>query len=78
MANISYLYYSAEFIIFLRSKENDCVKSLEKLPKPNVSEIVERYKRVFSDLNGKDIDSDITIKISGMLGFLKKIKAQLH
>jgi len=44
------------------------------LPKPSISEIIEKYKRVFMDLNGKDIDNDITIKISGMLGFLKKVK----
>jgi hypothetical protein len=78
MSSISYLYYSDEFQLFLRSKEQDVSKTLEKLPKPPVKDIVDRFKGVFSDLNGKDIDNDITIKISGMLGFLKKVKTQLH
>lgn len=45
---------------------------MEKLPKYKAHDIVEKYKESFPILNGKELDSDILLKISNLSGFLKR------
>lgn len=54
LANLKYLYYSAEFQVFLRgAKHNtDLEKELKALGEQSYVDLIEKYAKVFHNLNG--------------------------
>lgn len=54
LAGLKYLYYSKEFQIFLRGAKNntDLEKLLKGLGEQTYEELIEKYAKIFHDLNG--------------------------
>jgi len=72
ISEISYLYYSEEFQIFLRSTNNDVEKALAPLQIVVYEEIIAKYSQCFKHLAGRELNSDATLKLATFTGFLKK------
>ena len=71
LSNIKYLYESEEVKLF-QSNSNDVAKAIEKLPKLTYSQILENYKKAFTDFT-ESYDALIgKSKILEFLSFLKK------
>lgn len=52
LAERKYLYYSEEGRLFFRSKSSDIELLFNQLPKTQISNIIENYKRTFAYLSG--------------------------
>lgn len=54
ISQISYLYYSKEFQLFLRGNKNnaDLEKVLKNLPAENFDEVLKKYSEAFAELEG--------------------------
>ena len=71
LSNIKYLYESEEVKLF-QSNSNDVAKAIEKLPKLTYSQILENYKKAFTDFT-ESYDALIgKSKIIEFFSFLKK------
>lgn len=66
------MFYSDEGRIFFRSKSDNIEGLILGLPQLNTSDIVNRYKYVFSYLSGKEINTELVLKINGFKSFLDK------
>ncbi|KAM3137988.1 hypothetical protein pb186bvf_009883 [Paramecium bursaria] len=78
MATLRYLYFSDEFQTFLRTKNQDIEKALQGLPRQSVMEVCQKYKNCFPHLNNKEINTDMTFKISSFQTYLTKSVKQLE
>lgn len=77
IAEISYLWYSEENKEFIRSNTGDFEKLITNLPKPTTDDIINKYKMTFKELEGKEINNEISVKISTFKVFLEKAATNL-
>ncbi len=70
VAERPHLWYGQEFQIFLG--ENDVDKKLAGLPKQNYRELLEKYQKSFEYAIGKDINTEVLVKVVGFSGFINK------
>lgn len=73
LSKLPTLWYSEEVAIFLRASTNDIESALATLPKLTYDYLIKKYEISFSQLSGKEINTDVIIKISQFLNYLKKM-----
>ena len=64
ISNQQSLFYSDEFRIFLRASNENFEKSINALPKQSYSDIINKFQFAFPDLAGKEINSELELKIT--------------
>lgn len=72
LAERKYLYYSPEGMIFFRSKSQDIELLFNQIPKIQTKNIIDNYKKTFAYLSGKEINTELILKITGFKNFLEK------
>lgn len=63
--------------IFLRSIKPEIQKDFDNLPKLDHEALIKRYEESFKHLSGKEINTDLIIKINSFHNYLKKIEPML-
>ncbi|EGR30040.1 PX domain protein [Ichthyophthirius multifiliis] len=72
ISQLPYIWYSEENYSFIRNASNlDFEKIVEKMKKHTMDDIINKYKTTFSYLSGKEINSELQMKITYFKGFLK-------
>lgn len=77
MAKLTHLYYSEEFKIFLRQPSSDVEKSLTSMVDQTAEELIQKYQNNFKQLSGKEINTELVLKINSFQNYLKKIGLML-
>ena len=77
VAELPHLFYSDEFKLFTRSSNIDLEKALNALPEVNPEELIKKYELNFSQLSGKEINTEIVLKITSFQNYAKKIASML-
>ena len=85
ITGLKYIYYSAEFQLFLRFTGTELEKSLNTFTKVEVLDLLTKYQHTFSFLSGvnfclfqKEIDTELIVKISNFHEFIQKSKVMLE
>ncbi|CAD8189257.1 unnamed protein product [Paramecium octaurelia] len=78
VAKLRHIYFSDEFQTFLRTKNTDMEKALQGLPKQSIQEVYEKFKKNFPHLNGREVNSDLILKVSSFSTYLNKTTKQLE
>lgn len=76
LTKMKHLWYSEEWKIFLRST-TDLEKTLNSLPKQTHDQVIEKYGESFNQLSGKEINTELIVKINSFSQYLKKIVPML-
>lgn len=78
IAKLKHLHYSQEYQVFVRaSSGSDIEKALKALPSLSHEALLEKYQKEFSYLSGKEINTDLVVRINTFGQFLKKVKGML-
>ena len=77
LAQLTHLYYSEEFRLFLRQTNIDLEKALNSLPEQTYEELIQKYQVNFKQLSGKEINTELVLKINSFQTYLKKIGVML-
>lgn len=77
MAKLTHLYYSDEFKIFLRQPSSDVEKALNCMAEQTAEELIQKYQNNFKQLSGKEINTELVLKINSFQNYLKKIGTML-
>lgn len=72
------LYYSDEFQLFIRSNSQNFEKELQNLKKVTFQEIVVKMQMAYPDIDQKQINTELQMKISQFSMFIKKAKPVLE
>lgn len=78
LAKLKHLFYSEEFNIFIRSSATEVEKAFNGLPKLTSEELISKYHKNFSFLAGKEINTDLILKLTTFHQYLKKSKEILE
>ncbi|KAL4502499.1 hypothetical protein ABPG72_012086 [Tetrahymena utriculariae] len=79
IAKLGYLYYSAEFQLFIRHKSKEEIsKKLQTLEDISVVTIIEKFKGQFYQLSGKEVTPELQNSIQKFQQFLKTSKEILR
>jgi len=74
MSEISYLHYSAEYQLFLRSTSLDITFELSRFPRTDYVEIMSRLDATFGEAIQREVTNKTTEKIEHFKEFLEKTK----
>jgi len=72
VGDLSFLHYSEEYQIFLRSGNPDLEKTYAPMLKVSPEEIVLKYSTTFSSLSGKELNNEVVNRIHLFKVFLQK------
>jgi len=72
------LWYSEEVRIFLRSTNPDIERALLSLPRQNHEDLIQKYEQTFKKLSGKEINTELILKITTFSTFLRRIGPMLE
>lgn len=78
ISEIPYIWFSEENREFIRTNTNDFEKLITNLPKPTTDDIINKYKTTFSFLNGREINNELSVKISTFKLFLERAATNLE
>lgn len=77
-AVLKHLHYSQEYQIFIRASSGaDIEKALKTLPSLTNEALLEKYQKEFNYLSGKELNTDLIVRINTFGQFLKKVKGML-
>lgn len=78
ITKLKHLHYSQEFQIFIRASSGaDIEKALKSLPSLTTEALLEKYQKEFNYLSGKELNTDLVVRINTFGQFLKKVKGML-
>jgi len=72
IGDLSYLHYSEEYQIFIRTGNPDLEKTFAPMQKVAYDDLITKYSTTFSHLSGKELNNETVMKISQFKVFLQK------